>query len=44
MNVETVELNAVAEVAKADAAIEMLALSIDDLDLVAGGASLGLLT
>ena len=43
MNVETVELNAVAEVAKTDEAIELLALSIDDLDLVAGGSSLGTL-
>ena len=44
MNVETVELNAVAEVAKTDEAFELLALSIDDLDLVGGGISLGLLT
>ena len=44
MNIETVELNAVAEVAKTDEAIELLALSIDDLDLVGGGISLGLLT
>ena len=43
MNVEAVELKAVAEVAKTDEAIELLALSIEDLDLVAGGASLGLL-
>jgi hypothetical protein len=43
MNVETVELKAVAEVAKADEAIELLALSLDDLDIVAGGASLGVL-
>ena len=41
MNVETVELQAVAEVAKTDEAIEVLALSLDDLDLVAGGTSLG---
>jgi hypothetical protein len=43
MNVETVELKAVAEVAKIDQAIEVLALSLDDLDLVAGGSSLGLI-
>jgi hypothetical protein len=43
MNVETVELKAVAEVAKTDEAIEVLALSLDDLDIVAGGASLGAL-
>ena len=41
MNVENVELQAVAEVAKTDEAIELLALSLDDLDLVAGGSSLG---
>lgn len=41
MNIETVELNAVAEVAKSDEAIEMLALSLDDLDIVSGGSSLG---
>ena len=41
MNVETVELKAVAEIAKTGEAIELLALSIDDLDLVAGGSSLG---
>ncbi len=43
MNVETVELQAIAEVAKADEAVEVLSLSLDDLDLVAGGASLGAL-
>jgi len=43
MNVETVELNAVAEVAKTDEAIELLTLSLDDLDIVAGGSSLGAL-
>lgn len=43
MNVETVELNAVAEAIKADETIEMLTLSLDDLDIVAGGASLGAL-
>jgi len=41
MNVETVELKAVAEVAKTDEAIDLLTLSLDDLDLVAGGSSLG---
>lgn len=43
MNIETLELNAVAEVAKTDETVELLALSLDDLDLVAGGASLGTL-
>ena len=43
MNVETVELNAVAEAIKADETIERLTLSLDDLDIVAGGASLGAL-
>ncbi len=43
MNVETVELQAIAEVAKTDEAVEVLSLSLDDLDLVAGGASLGAL-
>ena len=43
MNVEHVELQAVAEVAKTDQVAEVLSLSIDDLDLVAGGASLGAL-
>lgn len=37
MNVNTLELNNVAEVAKADEAFELLALSLDDLDLVGGG-------
>ena len=37
MNIETLELNAVAEAAKNDDAFELLALSIDDLDLVGGG-------
>jgi hypothetical protein len=41
MNIETLELNAVAEVVKTDETFELLALSIDDLDLVAGGSSLG---
>jgi len=39
MNIETLELNAVAEAAKNDDAFELLALSMDDLDLVGGGAS-----
>jgi hypothetical protein len=43
MNVEHVELQAVAEVAKTDEVIEMLALSLDDLDLVGGGSSLGMI-
>lgn len=43
MNFETVELIAVAEVAKADEAIKLLTLSLDDLDIVAGGASLGMI-
>jgi hypothetical protein len=43
MNVETVELQAVAEVVKTNEAVEILSLSLDDLDLVAGGASLGAL-
>jgi hypothetical protein len=41
MNVETVELKAVAEVAKSDEALEVLALALDDLDLVSGGSSIG---
>ena len=44
MNIETLELNAVAETEKSSEALELLALSIDDLDLVGGGASLGLIT
>jgi len=43
MNVENVELQAVAEVARIDEAFEVLALSLDDLDLVAGGSSLGMI-
>ena len=43
MNVETVELQAVAEVAKTDEVVQMLALSLDDLDLVGGGSSLGMI-
>ena len=43
MNIETLELNAVAETEKTNEALELLALSIDDLDLVGGGSSLGLI-
>jgi hypothetical protein len=43
MNVETVELQTIAEVAKTDEVIEMLTLSLDDLDLVGGGSSLGMI-
>jgi hypothetical protein len=39
MNIETLELNAIAEVAKSDETFEMLALSLDDLDLVGGGTA-----
>ena len=41
MNIETTELNAVEQVIKADETVELLALSVDDLDLVAGGAIIG---
>jgi hypothetical protein len=41
MNVDTLELNAVAEAAMTEEAVEILALSIDDLDLVGGGSQLG---
>lgn len=37
MNIETLELTVVAEAAKNEDAFELLALSIDDLDLVGGG-------
>jgi len=40
MNIETLELNTVVETAKNDDAFELLALSMDDLDLVGGGASM----
>lgn len=43
MNVETVEFQAVAEAAKTNEVVEVLSLSLDDLDLVAGGTSLGAL-
>lgn len=39
MNIETIELSAVTAAAKSDDAFELLALSMDDLDLVGGGAS-----
>lgn len=41
MNIETLELNAVAEITKTEE-IELLALSADDLDLVGGGAVIGM--
>jgi hypothetical protein len=41
MNVEMLELNTVAEVAKSEDAFELLALSLDDLDMVGGGALIG---
>jgi len=41
MNVNTLELDAIADVAKADEAFELLALSLDDLDLVGGGQVIG---
>lgn len=40
MNVETLELST-AEVAKEDEAFELLALSLDDLDLIGGGCTIG---
>ena len=43
MNVETVELQTTIEAAKANEVVEVLSLSLDDLDLVAGGTSLGAL-
>jgi hypothetical protein len=42
MSIETLELNTVAEVTKADETFELLALSIDDLDLVGGGQIVGI--
>lgn len=39
MNIETLELDAVAHVAKTDEAVEILDLSFDDLDLVGGGST-----
>jgi len=43
MNVETVELQTIAEVAKTAEVVEVLSLSLDDLDLVGGGSSLGMI-
>jgi hypothetical protein len=42
MNIETLELNAVAEITKNDEVIEVLALSLDDMDLVGGGTTVGI--
>lgn len=42
MNAETLELNASVEAAKTDEAFELLALSIDDLDLIGGGSTMGI--
>lgn len=41
MNIETLELNAVAEVTNADESFDLLALSVDDLDLIGGGIVVG---
>jgi len=41
MNIDTTELSAVEKVVKTDEAVELLALSVDDLDLVGGGAIIG---
>jgi hypothetical protein len=41
MNIETLELNAVANVTEIDESVELLALSLDDLDLVGGGTAIG---
>ncbi len=41
MNIETLELSDAAETVKADETIELLALSVEDLDLVGGGAFIG---
>jgi hypothetical protein len=41
MNIETLELNAVAEATKAEETFDLLALSADDLDLVGGGNCIG---
>jgi hypothetical protein len=43
MNIETLELNAIAETAKTEESLELLALSVDDLDLVGGGVITGYL-
>lgn len=44
MNIETLELNAIAETAETAEAQDVFALSIDDLDLVGGGCTLGTLS
>ena len=41
MNVETTELKAVEQASKIEESVEILALSFDDLDLVAGGTAIG---
>lgn len=41
MNIEMLELSAVTEAAKTEESFELLALSIDDLDLVGGGNNIG---
>jgi len=42
MNVEMLELNAVSETVKSEETAELLALSFDDLDLIGGGVTIGL--
>lgn len=44
MNIETLELNAVAETTETAKAQDLFSLSIDDLDLVGGGCTLGSLS
>jgi hypothetical protein len=44
MNIETLELIAVAETTETAKEQELFALSIDDLDLVGGGCTLGSLS
>jgi len=41
MNIEATELKAVEEAAKTEERFDLLSLSLDDLDLVAGGAVIG---
>jgi hypothetical protein len=41
MSIETLEMNAVTEAAKTDDTFELLALSLDDLDLIGGGIVIG---
>lgn len=43
MNTEMLEINAVTDVAKSDETVELFALSVEDLDLVGGGAVIGCL-